>query len=112
LSPYYPDDAQWDLDGDSWTSTTEFQYGTSPIDPTDALQFRALRAEANSVIFEFTAVPHRTYTVLYRATVEGGTWQRLRDVPAEARERVVEVVDPLGGGASPRFYRVVSPAWP
>jgi hypothetical protein len=101
-----------DLDGDTWTSLVEYQYGTSPIDPTDALQLRSLRLDGGSLVVEFTALADRTYSLLYRSTLEGGAWLKLRDVPAETAERIVEVIDPIGSGAATRFYRVVSPAWP
>jgi len=112
LSPFYPDDALLDLDGDGWTSLEEYQNGTNPIDPADGLQFRSPRYEGNSVIFEFLALAHRTYSVLHRNALDGGSWMKLQDVPAEAAPRIAEVIDPVGGGATTRFYRIVSPAWP
>jgi hypothetical protein len=60
----------------------------------------------------FVAQVGQTYTVQYSASLPGGPWLKVSDVPAQSVTQTVEVTDPISAGTPKRFYRIVSPQQP
>ena len=61
-------------------------------------------------MIEFPAAAGITYSILYRAELQTGSWQKLIDIPPQSVSQVVRVFDP-----SPdlkRFYKLVTPSLP
>jgi hypothetical protein len=97
-----------DFDGDGMTNWEEFMAGTRPNDPSSVLRLTIEEMAGNDVYLRFEAMPGRSYSVLVSDNLPGG-WLRLADVPAEAEERIVTLLDEADGSSN-RFYRIVTPA--
>lgn len=104
FNPDNPADAAQDADGDGFTNLQEYQAGT---DPLNALVIRI--SGTGPVVLEFNATANTTYTILHRANLTSGTWQRLVDIPA-GPARTVQHTDPSGNLS--RFYRLRAPVLP
>lgn len=102
-------DANVDLDGDGMTNLREYWAGTSPTNAASALRFNAVLLSGNQLVFNFTAVSNRGYTVQTQATV-GGSWQKWQDVGAASSNRTLWLTNAAVG--TNRFYRLVTPLQP
>jgi hypothetical protein len=107
-----PADAALDSDLDGKTNLEEFLSGTDPRDPASVLQFSSVVDQGNSTRLSFTAVAGKSYTVQFRPFVDSGSWQRVKDVPADPATRQVTVDDDMNPGQTARFYRLITPALP
>jgi hypothetical protein len=67
---------------------------------------------SGAAAIRFTRVAGRSYSVQYRNSLATGSWQKLADVPAASTTATVQVSDPSAGGATSRFYRLVTPKLP
>jgi hypothetical protein len=105
-----PHDAALDPDGDGMTNLQEYLAGTNHLDADSHLRIDG-SALAGSVTVSFQAVAGRTYSVLRATSISNPNWTKVADVPAQVVTQIVDVVDPQAI-ASPRFYRLVTPALP
>jgi len=104
-------DAEEDPDQDGMTNHQEYLAGTDPQSASSALRLWVTSVGPTGVVLEFLAIAHHSYSVLYRDTLEGGTWNRLADLSAQAADGLVPVTDPALSSTS-RYYRLVTPVWP
>lgn len=104
-------DADRDPDGDGLTNAEEFLAGTHPNDAASNLSMAVTTLGPTSITLEFVARAGRSYTVLFKQSIEDAAWTRLTDVPAAPEDHVETVVDPAPAVGA-RFYRLVMPAQP
>lgn len=104
--------ANGDPDGDRFSNLEEYLSGTSPTDPGSYLRVESIQQGAGGVTLRFQAAAGKSYSVLYRREPGTGAWQRLADFEAQSTASVREVIDPVPGEISQRFYRLVTPALP
>jgi hypothetical protein len=99
-------DATADPDGDGFVNRDEYRAGTDPHDGTSYLKLN-VRWENGHVSLSFVAKAGRPYRVLFRDTLEPGTWSVRREF-APGSERVESVVDEPSPERT-RFYRLLIP---
>ncbi|MCP5526503.1 MAG: lamin tail domain-containing protein [Verrucomicrobiales bacterium] len=104
-------DAHEDPDGDGADNEHEYQAGTDPRSPTSVLEMATVGVEMDRVVFEFTAMAGRTYSLVYQDALGAGGWRKLADVEASGGDRIVTLTD-SAPPATGRFYQIVSPAQP
>ena len=104
-------DAEEDPDQDGLTNLQEYLAGTDPQAASSALRLRVTGVGPTEVTLEFPAIAHHSYSVLYRDTLEAGSWIRLTNTSAETTDRLVPIID-LTPSPTGRYYRLVTPAWP
>jgi hypothetical protein len=63
------------------------------------------------VTLQFLAVPNRSYSLLYKDSLNAPDWSKLRDIESQSTSRVVVEQDAIGVLAN-RFYRLVTPRAP
>jgi hypothetical protein len=102
-------DADADPDGDGMTNWEEFLAGTNPQNAASALRFQQISTQGGNVLLQFLATSNRTYSLLYKPSLNDGQWSKLTDLPAHPTNRVVILTNAVPGDAS-RFYRLVTPA--
>jgi Lamin Tail Domain/Bacterial TSP3 repeat len=107
----FVNDAALDPDHDGFSNGQECIAGTDPQNAASALRLSSVARTASGTDLRFEAVAGKTYTILYRDTLSGGSWQKLADVPASATTQIVTVHDATGAIAA-RFYRLDTPALP
>jgi hypothetical protein len=101
-----------DYDGDGMTDLQEYLAGTNPTDRNSFLKIDSVDVGGGAARVHFTAAAGRTYSILYRSNLGGGTWSKLADVPVQAGSGPVTVTDPAFSGGTNRLYILVTPAWP
>lgn len=110
-----PEDRALDPDNDGVDNFQEYRAGSDPNDTQSHLRIDQITAtlETTDVALRFTAISNKTYSVLWRASVNEGAWTLLADVTASSTNRVIEISDPdaLRNGTG-RFYRLVTPREP
>ncbi len=104
-------DAEDDPDLDGLTNREEFLAGTHPNDAASALRFTQIAAQNDNVVLQFLAISNRTYSLLYKPTLDITTWSKLTDLSAHPTNRVVNVTNNIPGHTQ-RFYRLVTPMQP
>jgi len=104
--------ASGDPDHDGMTNAEEYLSGTDPRNPSSYLKIESLSAANAATKLRFNAVAGKTYTILYRDSVDGGFWIGLTNVPAQPFTGEIEIADPDGSTARTRFYRLVTPSQP
>jgi hypothetical protein len=102
-------DAGDDPDADGLSNWEEYLAGTHPNSSSSALRFQQISASGGNVILQFPASSNRTYSLLYKPSLEESPWSKLTDVPAHSTNRVVTLTNSVPGDAR-RFYRLVTPA--
>jgi len=108
-------DPNADSDGDTMTNAQEYRAGTDPTDGLSFLKVERIAAAGlveTQVQIEFNAVSNRTYSVLFRQDLAGGSWSKVSDVVATSTNRLVRVLDIRPAQAPPGFYRLVTPKNP
>ncbi len=105
-----PNSSNFDPDGDGMTNLQEYIAGTDPLDGQSYLKVNVGSVPGGVQVW-FAAVSNRTYTVQYNDSAAGGTWLKLKDVPARETNRVETVLD-VGPGLTNRFYRLATPVLP
>jgi hypothetical protein len=101
-----------DPDVDGLTNLEEFFAGTDPRNPASSLELEVLGVEDQAAVLEFQVAAGKTYSVLFRDSLNAGSWARLVDIPASDRPGPMRVSDRAFGATPARFYRVVTPAMP
>ena len=104
-------DADADPDGDGATNQEEYSAGTDPQSAQSRLTLDAIIASSGAVSFHFLALSNRSYSVLYKNSLEAPIWSKLTDVESHALDRIVEVQDPAAVLTN-RFYRLATPGLP
>jgi hypothetical protein len=102
-------DAGDDPDHDGLTNWEEYLAGTHANDPASALRFAQITAQNGIVILQFFASSNRTYSLLFKPSLDAVQWSKLTDVSAHPTNRVVTLTNTVPGDAQ-RFYRLVTPA--
>ena len=102
-------DANDDPDLDGLTNWEEYLAGTHPQFATSALRFAQITAQSGNVILQFVASSNRTYSLLFKPTLDAVQWSKLTDIPAHATNRIVNLTNSVPGDAQ-RFYRLITPA--
>ena len=110
FNPNNPADAQQDADGDGATNLDEYLAGTDPHDAASKLALQVVSVTSTAATLRFTAVANKSYSIQYRNSLSGGSWQTLVPVPAQAATHTVTYSDTLPPGLAARFYRVVTPS--
>ena len=103
-------DADLDPDGDGMTNLQEYLAGTDPHDPLSYLKVDQITAGQSGTLLRFMAVSNRTYSVLYRDTMNTVPWVVLTNVAQRLTNRVETISDPRS--ADGRFYRLSTPSLP
>jgi len=106
-NPNVPD-ANDDLDNDGLTNRGEYLAGTSPTNAASALRFESAFRQGGDVVFSFSAVSNRTYTVQRGGTP--GSWQNWSNVTAVPSNRTIWITNPITG--SNQYHRLITPALP
>jgi len=109
FDPANPPTPDADPDGDGLSNREEYLAGTDPNNPASCLRMQADFGDGGARL-QFLAVSNRTYTVLYRDSLFGGTWSKLADFPAQPTNGVITIRDPIWRPG--RYYRLVLPAQP
>ena len=60
------------------------EWGTSPVDPASYLKIDAVGFAAGATQIHFTAMPGKTYSVLYRNNATSGPWLKLAGFTTKA----------------------------
>jgi hypothetical protein len=103
-------DASDDPDNDGLSNLQEYWAGTSPTNAASALKFDSVKLTGSSLVFAFTAIPNRSYTIEYQTT--GTEWQKWQDVGAGGNSRTVWLTNSGASVETDRFYRLVTPQQP
>ena len=109
MNPADPADAAQDADGDGLTNYQEFLCGTNPQDTASVLRFDSASAAGNGITLQFTAQAGRSYAILWRDSLAGGSWQNLTNIPAAPMTQPITVTHPETPGSNVRFYRLATP---
>ena len=100
-------DGKGDFDGDGASDLDEFRAGTDPTNSGSVLRAMTLTALGGSgTTVLWPAVADKTYQVLYRDEVDGGSWTELSG-PIVIDGSTARIVDRTSSGHSRRFYRVL-----
>jgi hypothetical protein len=102
-------DADDDPDRDGLTNGDEYVAGTHPNDAASVLRFTHVSAQNGNVFLQFLAVSNRTYSLVFKSSLEEAQWSKLADIAAHPTNRVVTLTNSTPG-APERFYRLVTPA--
>jgi len=109
-------DSDNDDDQDGLTNLEEFLAGTDPQDGADLLRLETIRtANASSgpiIVLGFSARSNKTYTVIYRDSVNGTAWNNLTHVASQPLDRFVMITNLPGTNTPSRFYRLATPRQP
>jgi hypothetical protein len=104
-------DASQDLDGDSLSNLDEYRAGTRANDSGSYLKIDRVKPGSGLVRVEFQAVSNRTYTLLFKNTLNEPVWSRLGDIEVRSINRDEHVTDTNAPWAG-RLYRLVTPRIP
>lgn len=98
-------DAQVDSDTDGASNGDEFIAGTDPRNGGSVLRAVVRLQASGQLMFEFSAVPERRYSIEYRDAVGRGVWETMVEVNSVSAERIVQV--PVAPATTARFFRIV-----
>ncbi|HWI59505.1 MAG TPA: hypothetical protein VNZ22_19915, partial [Bacillota bacterium] len=100
-----------DPDGDGFNNLQEYLAGTNPNLATSYLKIDSVQVSGSNRTISFTAVAGKTYTILYKTSLEDTLWQRLTNVAAQSVSGPVNIPE-AASGTPTRFYRLVTPQLP
>ncbi|HKQ37223.1 MAG TPA: lamin tail domain-containing protein, partial [Verrucomicrobiae bacterium] len=110
-----PGDANLDIDRDGLNNLQEYQAGTRPNDASSVLRLNiefnragGLQSVSSNLALTFTAESNRSYSLLWKESLDSGLWTKLADISEAMTAREITTVDLLPAAAS-RIYRVVTP---
>lgn len=104
-------DANADPDQDGMTNLQEYWAGTSPTNAASALRFDSVLRDGMNLVFAFTAVSNRSYTIQFQPANGIGGWQKWQDVGAVGVNRTLWLTNTTSA-APDRLYRLVTPQQP
>jgi hypothetical protein len=104
-------DASQDNDGDGLSNLQEYLTGTNPNDAHSFLRIDAAN-ESLQLRLNFYAAAGRSYSILYRDSLDNGSWTHLADVEAGASDRLVNVTVPKPLPAALKYFKLVTPKQP
>jgi hypothetical protein len=104
-------DGNADPDQDGATNLEEYLAGTDPQSAQSRLKVDAITSAPGLTTLQFLAISNRTYSVLYKNSLDTPGWSKLHDVEARATNRNAVVQDTTLLQTN-RFYRLVTPNWP
>jgi hypothetical protein len=110
FNPNDPSDALADADNDGMTNVDEYRAGTDPHNPNSNLRITSRIYNGTNFVLQFSAIAGKSYSVLYRADVGAGLWNKVTDIAPLGANGTVTVTNSGIVGVSPRFYEVVSPS--
>jgi hypothetical protein len=108
----FVNDANLDADSDGFTNWQEYLAGTDPQSDSSYLRLASLEPSASGTAIRFQAVAGRSYSVVYRDTLDAGPWLKLADIAAPPTDTVITVTDSAGFQPVSRYYQLVTPALP
>src|SRR5262249_10255985 len=103
MDPTDPSDAAQDIDIDGVSNLDEYRFGSDPVD-RETIPSVFLVAEGGTpprLALLFTAYAEKTYTVLWRDSLDHGEWLPIADVPATPMQRLVILRDLFAHGTTP-----------
>ncbi len=109
FNPNIAGDGTNDVDGDSLNNRQEYLAGTNPRDALSYLKVDRLTAGTGLPTLEFRAVSNKTYSILWRPSLDSGNWSVLTNTLAHPTNRLEWVTDPTPG-VEKRIYRLATPA--
>jgi hypothetical protein len=109
FNPSFSGDGTNDLDGDSLSNREEYLAGTDPRDVLSYLKVDRLTAGVGPPTLEYRAVSNKTYSILWKPSLDSGNWSVLTNPPAYPINRLEQVIDPTPG-VERRIYRLATPA--
>jgi hypothetical protein len=98
-----------DADGDGYTNGQEYTAGTNPTNATDFLRIDQIRL-GPPLTLEFLAVSNKTYTLLYKDSLQAPAWSPLVDVVGQPTTQPLVIMD--NANQPQRIYRLVTPVTP
>jgi hypothetical protein len=107
--------AACDADNSGLNNLAKYLAGINPTNPLSVFQIDSVGVVNNNTLLQFYANSNRTYSVLYRDSVQTGSWSILTNIPAlpPGQDQEMTVQDPaVTNGVPQRFYRLVAPAVP
>ncbi|MDX1952127.1 MAG: lamin tail domain-containing protein [Verrucomicrobiota bacterium] len=117
FNPNNSSDAALDTDQDSHSNLKEYVAGTNPRDVNSVLKLQQWQGFANTnqpFLLRFTAVANKSYSIQYLNTLTtnlaGFDWKKLKDIPAESSNRLVEIADTNAATRFERYYRIITPS--
>jgi hypothetical protein len=109
-------DADVDADRDGLSNYQEYLAGTNPSDEDDRVRLVPISATFGTgnmtVALSFEARSNKTYSIVYRNSVDNGTWSKLLNVGSQTINRVVWVTNIVTSPPTSRFFRLATPKLP
>jgi hypothetical protein len=106
-------DPNADPDGDGFTNLEEFRAGTDPRDEDDSLRLQAFPSNPGSpnVVIGFNARSNRTYSLLFRRSVDTGTWSNSANFGSQPTNRFIRFPT-VNFQTNAMFFRIATPRLP
>jgi hypothetical protein len=106
-------DPNEDSDGDGFTNLEEFRAGTDPRDEDDRLRLQAFPANPGSpnVVVGFNARSNKTYSLLFRRSVDTGAWSNLVNFDSQPTNRFIRFPI-INSYTNSLFFRMATPRLP
>lgn len=104
-------DANEDPDNDGSTNQQEYLAGTNPRSAASRLELQVAAVTPGLTQLQFLAVANRTYTILFKNSLQPPAWSKLRDIASGPTDRT-ETIDDTTPVTTQRFYRLVTPSQP